>query len=350
MRKHLISLLAGMTLLASPVLAFDGPELYPGERGLLDQAAKDGLVIASNVALGWANWTSVVKGFSDRYPELMLVHNDIGSISAVILLDRQREKPAADTVYLTGFNALDASTRGVLQPFRPFNVDRLPTGLKDKDGFWTTVHQMPIAFLVNRKLVKNIPRSWADLRKPDYKNQITYFDPINTTVGLMTAFAANVAAGSTLDSVRPAIDYFSHLHRIGNIQRVDTANSYARFLKGEIPIWINYEAEGLRAKYADGFDDVEIVLPSDGTASAAYVMSLVKGARNDAGGKLWFNYVMSDQAQRLFAEGFARPVLPGLILPSELANRFAPMPKTEMIDQLQAVLRKPDIDRLWPKN
>lgn len=350
MKRSLISLIAGMTLLATPSLALDGPELYPGEKGLLDQAVKDGLVVASNTALGWANWSSVVKGFGERYPELMLVHNDIGSTAAVTLLDRQRERPGADTVYLFGLIAVDAASRGVLQPFRPLNADRLPGPLKDSDGLWTVVHQMPIAFLVNRKLVKNVPRSWADLRKPEYKNQIVYFDPSTTSVGLMTAFAANVAAGGSMDTVRPTIEYFTSLHKAGNIQRVDTATSYARFLKGEIPIWINFEADGLRAKYADGLEDIDIVLPSDGTASAPYAMSLIKGARNDPGGKLWFNYVMSEQAQRLFAEGYVRPALPNLTLPPEMTGRFAPLPKTEVIDPLRATLRKPDIDRFWPKS
>lgn len=329
-------------------LQADGPELYPGERALAEAAAREGLIVATNTALGWANWGAVAKAFGERYPGLTLVHNDIGSTGAVTLLDRQRERPIADTVYYFTLVALDAASRGVLAPHRPLNIDRIASTLHDGDGLWSAVHHLPVAFIVNRKLVKSLPRSWAELRKPDYKGQIVYFDPVGTSVGMITVLAANHAAGGSLSSVRPGIDYFAQLHRAGNVKSVESVSPYARFLKGEIPIWISFEMDGLRARTVDGFEDVEVILPSDGTATAAYAMSLVKGARNEAGGKLWYNFVLSEPAQRLFAEGHVRPALTGLSLPQDLAGRLPPLPRLDIPDPLRATLRKTDIDRAWP--
>ena len=38
----------------------------------------------------------------------------------------------------------------------------------------------------------------------------------------------------------------------GNVQRVEGTTPYAKFLKGEIPVWISYENDGLKAKFVDG--------------------------------------------------------------------------------------------------
>jgi putative spermidine/putrescine transport system substrate-binding protein len=328
----------------------EGPELYPGEKTLAEAAAKEGVTISANTALGWANWGAVVRAFGQRYPDVPLAYTDLGSTATVTQLDRLRERPPADAAYFYSLVALDAASRGLLAPHRPVNLDRLPGAAKDPDGLWVGVHTLPIAFVVNRKLVKSLPRTWADLRKPEFKTSITYPDPQTTTVGLTLAFAANVAAGGTLDSVRPGIEYFTALHRAGNVQRIDPGSAQARFLRGEIPVWITFEADGLRVKHLDGMDEAEVILPADGTAAAAYTLSLVKGARNAAGGKLWMNFALTETAQRLFAEGFVRPILPNFALPPELAARFAPLPpRTDLVDSLRATLRKADIDRAWPK-
>lgn len=326
----------------------DGPELYPGEKKLAEAAAGEGLAIAGNTALSWANWGAVVRAFSQRYPDVTLVHNDLGSTAVVSQLDRQRDRPVMDTVYYFGLIAIDAASRGLLAPFKPNGVDKLPPSLRDAEGLWTVVHHMPVAFLVNRKAVRNIPRSWADLLKPEYKNSVVYFDPSTTTVGLITAYAANIAAGGSFETVRPGIEYFAKLHRAGNVLRMDSQSAYPRFLRGEIPIWINFETDGLRARETDGFGDVEIVLPSDGTVAAPYAMSLVKNGPNPNASRLWFNFVMSDPAQRLFAEGFVRPAVPGLALAPALATLLPPPARLEPIDPLRAALRKPDLDRGWP--
>jgi putative spermidine/putrescine transport system substrate-binding protein len=327
--------------------AFDGPDLYAGEAALYDAASKDGLVISSNTGANWANWGALEAAFTKRYPNVTLAYNDVGSGPAMVALDRSRTKPMIDTLYAFGVVAVDAASRGLFASFKPANFDRLPALARDGDARWFAVHQMPIVFIVNKKLVKSVPRSWADLAKPEYKGAIVYPDPRTSGAGEVAVFAANLAAGGSLETVRPGIDYLAELHRIGNVMRVDIGG-YAEFLKGKIPIWISFEMDGLRAKYADGMgDEVELVGPLDGTVAAPYAMSLVKGARDDSAAKLWLNFALSDMGQRLFAEGFVRPAVPDLSLPSDVAARLPKLPKVELLDAVRALLRKADIDAGW---
>lgn len=330
--------------------AIEGPELYQGERALYEAASREGLAISSNTSPGWANFAALFRAFGQRYPAITLVYNNIGSAAAVQSMDRARNRPTVDTVYLFGPSAVDAASRGLLAPFKPVNFDRLPAQFRDVDGLWCAPHQMPITFIVNRRLVKNVPKSWADLRKPEYKGQIIYSDPRTTTVGQTSIFAANAMAGGTLASVQPGVDYFAELHQAGQILRVDADTPYAAFLRGQAPIWIGFENDGLRAILFDGMgDQAEVVLPTDGTVSVPYAVSLVKGARNENAGKLWLNYMMSEAGQRLFAEGMVRPAITGLSLPPDQSARMPPPPKIEPLDMTRALFRKPDVDRGWAR-
>ena len=84
-----------------------------------------------------------------------------------------------------------------------------------------------------------------------------------------------------MDNVQPGIDYLGKLHKAGNVLRVVGTTPYAQFVKGEIPIWICYENDGLKAKHTDGLGDhVAVVIPKEASAAAPYGISLVKNGPN----------------------------------------------------------------------
>jgi putative spermidine/putrescine transport system substrate-binding protein len=146
------------------------------------------------------------------------------------------------------------------------------------------------------------------------------------------------------------VDYLKSLHTAGNIMRVEGTTPYSKFVKGEIPIWISYENDGLKAKYLDGMgDSVETVVPKDGSVAAAYAISLVKNSPHPNAGKLWLNFIMSEQGQKLFAQGFVRPAVPGVELPGELKAKMPPTPQVVPLDVVKAAEKKTEVDTLWTK-
>jgi putative spermidine/putrescine transport system substrate-binding protein len=234
-------------------------------------------------------------------------------------------------------------------PFKPVNFDKLPEVFRAPDGEWFTIHQLTIAFLVNKKLVKTTPQSWADLLKPDYKGAVVYLDPRSTGQGQVIALAANYAVGGGMDSAEPGIDYLGKLHKSGNVLRVEGTTPYAKFLKGEIPIWIGYENDGLKAKYVDGMgDDVEVVIPKEASVAAPYAISLVKNGPNPNAAKLWLNFVMTE-GQPIFAAGYVRPSVLDTKLPPEVAAKLPAAPQVKPLDLVKAAERKAEIDKGWAK-
>ncbi|MCC7276260.1 MAG: ABC transporter substrate-binding protein [Alphaproteobacteria bacterium] len=343
-------LAAAAIAMAAPALALDGPELYPGEAALYDAATKEGMVVSFDTGPTWANWGRQFAEFKKRYPLVEIVYNDLGSAATVVALDKARRRPQADTAYYFAASGVDAAEKGLLAGYKPVNFDRLPALFRHPEGEWFTIHQLTIAFLVNKKLVKETPQSWADLLKPEHKNAVVYLDPRTTGQGQVIVFAANYAAGGDMNNVQPGLDYLARLHKAGNVQRTEGTTPYAKFLKGEIPIWIGYENDGLKAKYQDGMGDaIEVVIPKEASVAAPYAISLVKNGPNPNAGKLWLNWTMSDMGQTIFAQGFVRPSVPGVKLPADIAARFPAAPQVKPLDLIAAAARKGDVDKGWAK-
>ena len=351
MIKHFsAAALAALVAYAAPAVAFEGPELYEGEKALYEAAVKEGIIVSYDTGPTWANWAAQFKAFQTRYPGVEMVYNDIGSAATVVALDKSRNRPQADTAYYFAASALDAVTKGVVEDFKPVNFDKLPETLRHPSGQWFTVHTLNVAFLVNKKLVKNVPESWADLLKPEYKNTIVYQDPRSTGQGQVVAFAAAFGNGGDMDNVQPGIDYLGKLSAAGNVLRTVGTTPYAQFLKGEIPIWVGYENDGLKAKHMDGMgDDIAVVIPKEASAAAPYGISLVKGAPNPNAGKLWLNFIMTEKGQGIFAEGFVRPSVPGVKLPDSVADKLPAAPQLKPIDIAKATAKKAEIDAGWTK-
>ncbi len=351
-RRHLLRIATAATALtiAGSAFAFDGVELYPGEQALYDAAKKEGLVVSFDTGPTWANWAAQFKAFQKRYPGVEMVYNDLGSAATVVTLDKSRNRPQADTAYYFAASALDAVKAGVVTDFKPVNFDKLAEPLRHPDGQWFTIHTLNIAFLVNTKLVKNVPQSWADLLKPEYKNSIVYLDPRSTGQGQVVAFGAAFGNGGSMDDLTPGIDYLGKLTKAGNVLRTVGTTPYAQFLKGEIPIWIGYENDGLKAKFVDGMgDNIAVVIPKEASAAAPYAISLVKNGPNPNAGKLWLNFIMTDEGQKIFAEGYVRPSVPGVALPASVADKMPAAPQIRPIDIAKAVAKKGEIDAGWAK-
>ena len=347
------TLAAGLALATTGALAqtvLDSPELYQGEKALYDAARKEGMVVSFDTGPTWANWAAQFAAFKKRYPEVEIVYNDIGSGATVVALEKSRNRPQADTAYYFAASAVDAVKKGVVAPFKPVNFDKLAPVFRDPDGKWFTIHSLTVAFVVNTKLVKNVPQSWADLLKPEYKNSIVYLDPRSTGVGQVLAFAANFAAGGDMNNVQPGLEYLGKLSQSGNVLRVLGTTPYAQFVKGEIPIWISYENDGLKAKYTDGLGDaVAVVIPKEASAAAPYGISLVEKGPNPNAGKLWLNFIMTDFGQGIFAQGFVRPSVPGIKLPESVADKLPPAPQVKPLDVQAAAAKKAEIDAGWAK-
>lgn len=348
--KDLVTAIGAALLVASvPAQAAQQLEdrLYEGEQALYEAALEEGLVVSFDTGPTWANWSAQFEDFQARYPGMQIVFNDLGSGATVVALEQSRNRPQADTAYYYASSAVDAHERELLAPFEPINFDAIPDVFKAPQGEWFTIHTLNIAFLVNTELVDEVPQRWEDLLDEQYRNSIVYLDPRTTGQGQVMALAANYANGGDLDDLQPGIDYLEALSAAGNVSRVLGTTPYSQFLRGEIPIWIGYENDGLRAKITDDMGDrVAVVIPEEASLAAPYAISLVDNGPHPNAGRLWLNYIMSERGQRTFAEGFVRPVL-DVDLPTSVSDELAEAPQIRPLDVRRASQVSETLTDMW---
>lgn len=324
-------------------------EYFPGETALYEKAKKEGIIVSYDTGPGWANWIGEFKAFQKRYPEVTIVYNDLGSGVTVARLEKERMRAQADTAYYSVTYGPIAKEKGVTEGFIPPNFDKLGALLKDGEGHWFTLHMGTVAIVVNNKVVKTIPKTWSDLLKPEFKGSIVYLDPRTTGIGHAICLATAYAMEGNEKNPKPGIEFLAKLHKSGNIKRYEATVPYAKFLKGEIPVWITYDFNGYKAKYI-GEADATVVIPSEGSITVPYVISLVKNAPHPNAGKLWLSFIMSNEGQKIFANGFVRPSVPGVELPPDVAEKLLPPSAYEAAHSVDWTVAKKGLDevkKLW---
>ena len=277
--------------------------------------------ICYNCPPEWADWGTQLRAIKAR-TGITVPPDNKNSGQSLAQLVAEKASPVADITYLGVTFGIQAKKDGVVAPYKPAHWKDIPDGLKDPEGHWFTIHSGTLGFMVNVDALKGkaVPRSWADLLKPEYKGMIGYLDPTSAFVGYVGAVAINGALGGTLENFGPGIAFFKELQR--NAPIVPKQTSYARVLSGEIPILLDYDFNAYRAKYKDKAN-VAFVIPSEGTLAVPYVMSLVAKAPHAAEGKKVLDFVLSDEGQAIWAKAYLRPVRAGA-MPKDIEAQFLP--------------------------
>lgn len=297
---------------------------------------EDPLLISYNTPQQWANWGAVLQEFT-KTTGIQAPNDNKNSGQTITALTAEKDKPVADIAYygiVFGFSAAD---NGLVDGYKPPHFDEIPAGLKDPDGRWMTVHYGAVAFIVNKDALGQVPvpQSWADLLKPEYKGKVGYLDPTSAAIGYSVAAAVNTALGGTLDNWQPGLDYLTKLAKNEVINPKQTAT--AKVLKGEIPILIDADFNGYNLKYVEK-GPIEVVIPNEGSIKIPYSISLVKNAPHPNNAKKLLDYVLSDDGQKIFAQGFVRPIR-NITLSDDIKSKFLP-------DSDYARLKDVDFDKM----
>ncbi len=277
--------------------------------------------ICYNCPTEWADWGTQLRAIKAKTGITVPADNK-NSGQSLAQLVAEKASPVADVTYLGVTFAIQAQKDGVVAPYQPAHWKDIPYGMKDPAGNWFSIHSGTLGFMVNVDALKGkpVPKSWADLLKPEYKGLVGYLDPASAFVGYVGAVAVNDARGGKLDNFAPAIDYFKALQK--NEPIVPKQTSYARVLSGEIAILLDYDFNAYRAKYKDGAN-VQFVIPAEGTVVVPYVMSLVNKAPHPAEAKKVLDFVLSDEGQAIWAKAYLRPVRASA-MPKEVQAQFLP--------------------------
>jgi putative spermidine/putrescine transport system substrate-binding protein len=283
-------------------------------------AKAEGKLVSYGLPDSWVNYGGMWKIMSDKYG-ITHVDTDMSSGEILAALRAEATSPVADITDL-GFNfAKVVNDEKFSQPYKNAYWAEIPDYAKDPDGRWSAAYWGAIAFLVNKDKVTNVPQSWTDLLKPEYKDTICMKDPRESATANMVVLAAAFAHGGDETNPQPGLDYFKQLSDAGNLRAL--APSADNIQKGECPISLFWDFDALADKYSFNMN-LDVVIPSDGTVAGLYIQFVTIGAPHANAAKLMLETEYSDEGQLAYAQGFVHPIRTSVKLPADLLAKFPP--------------------------
>ena len=279
---------------------------------LVKEAKAEGNLTTIALPHSWCNYGEMLTGFTAKYGIKINELNPDGSSAQeidAIKANQTNPGPQAPDVIDVGLSfGPQAKTDKLITPYKVATWADIPDSAKDADGYWYGDYYGVLSFETNTSVVKNVPKDWADLLKPEYKGQVALSgDPTQSNQAISAVWAAALANGGSLDNVQPGLDYFKKLNDAGNF--VPVIAKTATVASGETPIRITWTYNGLSDKDSlKGNPPVEVAVPTSGRFGGMYVQAISAYAPHPFAARLWMEYLYSDEGQLIWLKGYCNPI------------------------------------------
>src|SRR6187399_1023353 len=159
---------------------------------LVAAAKEEGQLNTIALPPDWANYGEIMSTFTSKYGIKINNANPNGSSAeenqAVVSLKGQSRAP--DVLDVGPSFAADGKNKGLYANYKNANWDTIPDNLKDSEGAWVGDYWGAVSLGANTK-VAPLPKSFADLKKPDYKGKVAMNgDPRESGSAFAGVFAA----------------------------------------------------------------------------------------------------------------------------------------------------------------
>jgi putative spermidine/putrescine transport system substrate-binding protein len=263
----------------------------------------------------WCGYGAVIDGFKKKYPDITVneLNPDAGSGDEVeaIKANKDNKGPQAPDVIDVGLSfGPTAKADGLLMPYKVSTWDSIPDSAKDAEGYWYGDYYGVLAMMVNKDLVKDAPKDWADLLKPEYANAVALAgDPRSSNQAIQAVYAAGLSTGAAAGEAAgtAGLDFFKKLNAAGNF--VPVIGKPATLAQGQTPILINWDYNALAGRDTlKGNPPVDVVIPASGVVAGVYVQAISAYAPHPNAAKLWMEYLYSDEGQVGWLKGYCHPI------------------------------------------
>ena len=250
-----------------------------------------------------AEWCSLMQTVYSKTTGVKVNMIARGSGEALAQIAAEKANPKTDIWFGgTGDPHLQAAEQGLTMVYKSPKMTELHAWAQqqaEQSGYRTVgVYSGPLGFGYNTELLAKkklaVPKSWADLIKPEYKGEVQVANPNSSG----TAYTM-VATLVQLMGEDKAFDYMKELHKnISQYTRSGTGPIKA-VARGESTLSISFAHDGPGEKMS-GFP-VETITPAEGTGAEIGSMSIIEGARNLDAAKAFYEWSLTAQAQQFGA-------------------------------------------------
>ena len=289
---------------AAPAPAADNTtaaaETTAPEQSLIDAAKAEGeLVVYGSCEEEYL--AAACEHFEELYGiKVQYQRLSTGEVQAKI--EEENGNPSAD-VWFGGttdpYNVVAAE--GLLEAYEAENASHLlGSQYRDPDGYWYGIYKGILGFMVNKdelaRMNLEAPADWQDLKKPEYKDLI-WLSNYNT------AGTAKLVINTMIQKYGhdEGIQYLVDLDKNIQVYTKSGSGPSKNVGTGECVIGIGFLHDGITQIVDNGYENVQLIIPSSGTSFEIGATAIFKGAKHPNAAKLWVEYALSPECVELAA-------------------------------------------------
>jgi len=244
-----------------------------------------------------------LPAFQAAHPDIKvnLVRDSTGIITARLLAER--ENPQADVVWGTAATSLlVADELGMLAPYSPKGIEKIRESMKDTANavpHWVGIKAWVTGIIGNTIEMKakgmEMPTSYADLIKPEFRGALVMPNPASSGTGFLTVSAILQLMGEDegwkfLDKLHENMAQYTH-----------SGSAPARMAgRGEFPVGISFAYRGFRQRAAG--EPVQVAFPSEGSGYDVEANALIRKPRINPAARTFLDWAISDEAMAMYAK------------------------------------------------
>ncbi len=308
MKKTLALILALLMVLALAACGEKAPEANntPAAETNIPQELIDAAKAEGELVVYGSCEEDYLNAACDKFEELYGIKVNrqrlsTGEVPAKI--EEENGNPSADVWFGGTNNPYDTlGAKGFLDVYEAVNDAHLTKSIyKDPNGYWHGIYTGILGFMVNTdelaRLGLEAPQSWDDLLKPEYKGLIWLS---NYKTAGTPKLVANLMI--QLKGHDEGIQYLVDLDKNVEVYTKSGSGPSKNVGPGECVIGIGFLHDGITQILDNGYENVQLIVPSDGTACEIGPVAIFKGAAHPNAAKLFVEFALSPDCVELAAQ------------------------------------------------
>jgi iron(III) transport system substrate-binding protein len=288
-----------------------------------------------------------IEAFQQKYPDIKVEWVRLSAGEVLARLRAEAANPQA-SLWLGGPSDtfIVAKMEGLLAPYKEsLGWQYLPAKFKDPDGYWVGIYTGFIAFASNKDyLEKNglePPTSWYDLLRPEFCGKLSMAFPYTSGTGYtrLATLVFLMGEDKALEFEKKLSECIHHYTKAGSACVTEVG-------LGEVAVGVAFSHDVIAKGIAKGYP-VVLSFPKEGTGYEIGGMALIKGGPEPDLARIFYDWMLSAEAQSLYKAWYRVPLNPE----AELAEGVITADMVNLVnyDALWAAENRDRLCELWQK-
>ena len=194
------------------------------------------------------------------------------------------------------------TAEGLLEPYEAANASHITDPkYQDADGNWYGIYTGLLGIMYNKDEVERLgvtpPADFADLIDPQYQGLIW-------SSNYNTAGTAKLIINTMIQKYGhdEGIQFLVDLDKNVQVYTKSGSGPSKNIGTGECTIGLGFLHDGIFQIVDNGYENIELVVPSSGTSCEVGATAIFKGAKHPNAAKLWIEYALSPECVELAAQ------------------------------------------------